>query len=56
MARIGGNLNQLAYLFNIDEPVHPEALASAHDELRHGFKEVVKIMRVVQNELLSKTR
>jgi len=52
LSRIGGNLNQLSKLFNIDKFTESEAdnLAITHHELREEFKKITKILAQVQSE------
>lgn len=53
LSRIGGNLNQLSRLFNLDKFTESESdnLAITHHELREEFKKITQIMTQVQHEL-----
>lgn len=52
LARIGGNLNQIAHAVNIHETVNGESLAVRHDELRDMFQKTAAAVREVGNGLL----
>lgn len=51
LSRIGGNLNQLAHAFNIDERMlKVDDLKRAHDELREQFRALTVQLCEIQNE------
>ena len=52
LARVGGNLNQLALYFNTTGIVHNDALGKAHQELQSEFRNLTKFFRDVEKQLL----
>lgn len=58
LARVGGNLNQLAHGFNMQGQVafDRDALALAHDDLREEFRKVVAKLIEVERALQRSTR
>lgn len=51
LSRVGGNLNQLARSFNQVQYVNQEQLEKAHHDLRLVFKEVIKVLEKVDDEI-----
>lgn len=51
LARIGGNLNQIAHAFNVKGRLHDEALAVTHGELRASFAALASLVVEVRNEI-----
>lgn len=49
LARVGGNLNQVAHAFNMDEPLDRDALAAVHQELRQEFGRLADLLQGVRN-------
>lgn len=49
LARVGGNLNQLAHAFNMDEPLDRDALAAVHQELQGEFSRLAKTLQEIRN-------
>lgn len=49
LARVGGNLNQVAHAFNMDEPLDRDALAAVHQELRQEFGRLVGVLKEVRD-------
>lgn len=47
MAKVGGNLNQLAYHFNVTDEVNESKLGDVHQELRVEFKKVMSFLNKV---------
>lgn len=53
-ARIGGNLNQIALVFNQTGRVDGEGLADAHKELQRYFRELANKLEDIEDELKAK--
>ena len=51
LARVGGNLNQLAHSFNIYERVDDKELRLNHEALQAEFRQIMAIMQGVEREL-----
>ena len=53
LARVGGNLNQLAHAFAMDDhgEIDDDALAVTHAELRAEFRRLSDLMRRIENGL-----
>lgn len=51
LAKVGGNLNQIAMRFNMDSTVAPVELSAAHEELRQEFNRVMSLLRYIEKEL-----
>ncbi len=49
LARVGGNLNQIAHAFNMDEPLDRDVLAASHRELQGEFSRLAKALQEVRN-------
>lgn len=49
MARVGGNLNQLAFAFNLGEESSRSHLASTHAELQAEFGRLATLLNEVRN-------
>lgn len=49
LARVGGNLNQVAHAFNMDEPLDRDALAAVHLELRGEFSQLAGLLTEVRD-------
>ena len=45
MGRVGGNLNQLAYYFNLHDTIQPHELAGEHRELQRQFKALMTLIK-----------
>lgn len=56
LSRVGGNLNQIAYAFNMDEGLDRDALAIVHDQLRAEFKTLAVTLKELRHELQNKNR
>lgn len=54
LARVGGNLNQLAHTFNIHSQVDERELAKIHDELRDEFRRIMAVLKGVESDLLKR--
>lgn len=50
-ARTGSNLNQLALAFNIEDKIDSDQLAATHADLRQEFKQLMSILRGIENQL-----
>lgn len=51
LAPVGGNLNQLAHLFNTGHPVNMSELDQQHQELRSSFSSLVKVLDELIGEI-----
>lgn len=51
MARVGGNLNQLAHYYNIHDTIQPHELAVEHKELRRQFQALMTIIKKIHEQL-----
>lgn len=51
LARVGGNLNQIAHAANMHDTVNGRSLADVHGELRDLFAELMALLREVSNGL-----
>lgn len=51
LARVGGNLNQLAHVFNMEDRVDEGELRKNHDALRTEFRQVIGVLRDIEQEL-----
>lgn len=49
LARFGGNFNQLAHPFNMDELLDRDALEAVHLELRREFGRLADLLQEVRN-------
>lgn len=55
LAKIGGNLNQIAHYFNIHEHLHESDLRANHEKLQVQLKDVTKVLRDLMNEFRRST-
>jgi predicted transcriptional regulator len=53
LARVGGNLNQLAHAFNMDEPLNTDELAVTHRELQTQFAALATLLKGVRDGIKS---
>ncbi|MHB1185076.1 MAG: plasmid mobilization relaxosome protein MobC [Desulfobulbia bacterium] len=51
MARVGGNLNQIAHYYNIHDSIQPHELAAEHKELRRQFQALMTIIKKIHEQL-----
>lgn len=51
MARVGGNLNQLAHYYNIHDTIQPHELAAEHKELRRQFQALMTLIKKIHEQL-----
>ena len=51
MARVGGNLNQIAHYYNIHDTIQPHELAAEHKELRRQFQALMTIIKRTHEQL-----
>lgn len=51
LARVGGNLNQLAHTFNIYGQVDDKELRQNHEALRDEFRPIMAMLKEVRDEL-----
>lgn len=51
LARVGGNLNQLAHIFNMESRVDKSELQKNHEALQTGFRQVIGTLKEVREEL-----
>ena len=51
MARVGGNLNQLAHYYNIHDTIQPHELAAEHKELRRQFQALMTIIKKTHEQI-----
>jgi len=52
MARIGGNLNQLAHYFNMNDTVNENELEIVHKALQMQFKEIASYIKTTKHKLI----
>jgi hypothetical protein len=52
LARIGGNLNQIALAFNMDDFLKTDDLAQVHDELIQEFRNFSVLLISIRDELV----
>ncbi|MFA7346285.1 MAG: plasmid mobilization relaxosome protein MobC [Desulfurivibrionaceae bacterium] len=51
MARVGGNLNQIAHYYNIHDTIQPHELAAEHKELRRQFQALMTLIKKIHEQL-----
>lgn len=51
LARVGGNLNQLAHIFNMESRVDKSELQKNHEALQTEFRQVIGTLKEVREEL-----
>lgn len=51
LARVGGNLNQLAHIFNMESRVDKSELQKNHEALQTEFRQITGAMREIEREL-----
>ncbi len=51
LARVGGNLNQLAHIFNMESRVDGRELQKNHEALQAEFREIMAKLREIEREL-----
>jgi hypothetical protein len=51
LTRVGSNLNQIAYNFNINMPVSSDELKKNHQNLQRQFKTIIELLKKIENEL-----
>jgi hypothetical protein len=54
LVRVGGNLNQLAHLFNIHNHVDDDELAKVHAELRAEFRQLMTTLLELKDALIKR--
>lgn len=55
LAKIGGNLNQIAHYFNIHERLNESDLRASHEELQERLKDATKTLNELMNEFREST-
>jgi len=51
LAKVGSNLNQIAYYLNIDFPVADNEIKKSHAELQKEFKSIIKFLERLEDDL-----
>lgn len=51
LARVGGNLNQLAFAFNLGDPITRGELGETHAELQAEFGRLVELLQELRNAI-----
>ncbi|MBW1615585.1 MAG: plasmid mobilization relaxosome protein MobC [Deltaproteobacteria bacterium] len=50
LAKVGSNLNQIAYYLNIDFPATPLEIKKSQAELQEIFKRIIELLKRLENE------
>ncbi|WP_417500147.1 hypothetical protein [Methylophaga sp.] len=54
LSPIGSNLNQIAFGFNTDGHLYGESLSNVHSELQKQFADVMRILKVIKNNVIDR--
>lgn len=50
LAKVGSNLNQIAYNLNLDFPVSDKHIKETHLKLQKEFKTIIDLLKKIENE------
>jgi len=52
LSKVGGNLNQLAYFFNVSDRISEDALSKTHEDLKIKFKSLAQAFQQIEQKIL----